>query len=241
MIYRKIKNYLYKFRNTPLHPQWFTYKGVTKNRAYISRIAQGQTLDIGCADKSISKHLTNNCEYIGLDYYQTAQGWYGTRPDIFGDAQALPVASSSIDTVLLLDVLEHIPNPDICISEISRVLKSGGTLVLQVPFLYPMHDEPLDFHRWTSHGLEQLASRHNLHVRDAIPSGTLFESAGLIFNIALGKTLLNWIKKRHPGMILGPLVPPVIFTVNLTCWLLNLISPKDFMMPHGYSYRLEKR
>lgn len=237
---RKTKNLLYKLRFTAFHPQWFTYKDETANRAYISSVARGKTLDIGCADKSIGKHLTNVSEHIGLDYYQTAKNWYDTRPDIFGNAQALPIADNSMDTVLLLDVLEHLPEPDACIAEIYRVLIPGGTLVLQVPFVYPLHDEPLDFHRWSSHGLERLVSRHGLQVIDSTPNGTLFESAGLLLNIALVKTLLNWIDKKHPGLLLGIFIPPVILTVNLVCWFLHLISPKDFIMPHGYRYTVIK-
>ena len=57
----------------------------------------------------------------------------------------LPIATNSIDSVLFLDVLEHLQNPDQALNEIFRVLKSNGVLILQVPFLYPIHDAAYDY------------------------------------------------------------------------------------------------
>lgn len=237
---RTLKNYLYTLRKTPFHPQWFAYRNESANRIHISEYATGLTLDIGCADKAIGQYLTNVQEHIGLDYYQTVQNWYGTSPDIFGDGQQLPIASNSIDTVLLLDVLEHLPNPDACIAEAQRVLKPGGKALIQVPFIYPLHDEPLDFQRWTTHGLHQLASHHNFQIIDSRCEGGLFETPALLFNIALAKTLLNWVTKKHPILILGILIPPAILMVNTLCWFFELVTPKDKMMPHSYLHILTK-
>ena len=76
--------------------------------------------------------------------------------EIFADAQSLPFKNKSIDTILLLDVLEHLPRPEECFEEIYRKSKPNGKVIIQVPFLYPIHDAPLDFRRWTQHGLRGL-------------------------------------------------------------------------------------
>ena len=81
-----------------------------------------------------------------MDYYSTATEWYGTHPDLFADAQALPLADNCSEHVLLLDVLERIPEPDHCLAENNRILKPGSNLIIQVPFMDPAHDSPLDFH-----------------------------------------------------------------------------------------------
>ena len=56
-------------------------------------------------------YITRNQGYIGLDYYQTATQWYKTKPHVYADAQNLPFADNSIDTVLFLDVMEHLQLP----------------------------------------------------------------------------------------------------------------------------------
>ena len=154
---RSIKKALQPLRHTPFHPQW---QPPLKSQGDIFSGLSGQVLDIGCAESSIQQQLPSATKYIGLDYYKTATEWYQTRPDVFGDGQKLPFSDQSFDHVLLLDVLEHIPAPSDCLEEVRRVLKPGGTLIIQVPFLYPIHDAPLDFQRWTEFGLKRLAKQH---------------------------------------------------------------------------------
>jgi len=62
------------------------------------------------------------------------------------DACALPFASGFFDAVVALDVLEHIPDDILAISECHRVLKPGGGLVMTVPahaWLFGEHDKAL--------------------------------------------------------------------------------------------------
>jgi len=240
MTYRFIKRFLRGISHTLLHPQWFVYKGNQSHHKEIGKKSTGKILDIGCADQFIKQYLSSDSEYIGLDYYDTATEWYGTTPTVFADAQQLPFVDGVLDTVLLLDVLEHIPNSDICIREIFRVLKEKGTLVLQVPFLYPIHDAPLDFHRWTIYGLLQCVGREGFVVREKIILGKPIETAGLMFNIALSKLLVNWFCKKNPALFLSVLFLPAVIFVNMLCWSLALISPADDFMPHSYCLVLEK-
>ncbi len=78
--------------------------------------------------------------------------------DVFADLnKPLPLASSSADCILSTSVLEHISEPELLFSEMSRILKNGGHLILSVPFLYHIHEEPDDFFRYTKFGLEKLS------------------------------------------------------------------------------------
>ncbi|MET0411881.1 MAG: class I SAM-dependent methyltransferase, partial [Polyangiaceae bacterium] len=62
------------------------------------------------------------------------------------DIQNMPViATGSIDTVICTEVLEHVPAPWDALKELERVLKPGGTLILTVPYLAPIHEAPNDF------------------------------------------------------------------------------------------------
>ncbi len=230
------RNLAAKLANTPFHPQWFAFFREERHLKTSCAELTGFVLDIGCADGKPRAQLRDDALYVGLDYYSTATDWYNTRPSLYGDAQSLPIASNSIDHSLLLDVLEHIPDPDLCLAEIHRTLKPGGSLTIQVPFLYPVHDAPLDFHRWTRFGLIRAAKKHGYRVSDETAIGHPLETAALNANIAFSKTVLNWLKQKNPLVLLGILLPPIVLLVNCFAWIVALLSPADGMMP--FSYRM---
>jgi len=60
--------------------------------------------------------------------------------DIRLDLTGLGVADGALDTVVCVSVLEHVDDLPTALAEITRVLAPGGTLLLTVPFLYPVHD-----------------------------------------------------------------------------------------------------
>ncbi|MEJ2273595.1 MAG: class I SAM-dependent methyltransferase [Woeseiaceae bacterium] len=225
---------LQKLRNTPLHPQWFAFRRSRRNLRRSCESLSGLVLDIGCAESKPRHYLGRDAEYVGLDYFDTATGWYKTRPEIFGDAQQLPLASGVVDHVLLLDVLEHLPHPEQCLAEIHRVLKPGGTVTIQVPFLYPLHDAPLDFHRWTRFGLQIAAKRAGFVISSDEAVGHPVETAALITNIAASKTVLNWVAGRNPLSLLAILLPLFVVSVNGLAWLTAVFSRAEDMMPHAY-------
>jgi len=223
-------------RKTPLHPQWFAFLREERNLANTCAQLSGTVLDVGCAEGLPRKFLPADANYIGLDYYSTATGWYGTQPDLYGDAQSLPIEDNGVDHALLLDVLEHLPNPDRCLKELHRVIKAGGSLTIQVPFLYPLHDAPLDFHRWTRFGLCNAAQRHGYSIAADISIGHPLEAAALCANIALSKSVINWLKSWNPLAVIAIVLPVVVLTVNSIAWILAALSRHDDLMP--YSYRM---
>ena len=243
MRYKKnsiMKMFIDRMRGTPFHPQWFIFKDNYKRISALSDYIKGKTLDIGCSNKEVKKYLPDDCQYIGLDYYKTAIEWYGTLPEIFGDAQYLPFADNCIDSVLLLDVLEHLPDPGLCLNEVNRVLVGRGVFIILVPFLYPIHDAPLDFHRWTIFGLRKLVQRHGFKIVEERHEGNPAELAGLMMSIALSKTVLNWFHQKNPAAISVILLPFIIFIINISTTILAYMSPQDGIMPWGYRLVLEK-
>jgi SAM-dependent methyltransferase len=222
-------------RYTPLHPQWLAFRNEREDLEKDVRELQGVILDIGCADKKPNQYMSTSCSYVGLDYYRTAVDWYHTKPDVFGDAQQLPIAHESVDHVLLLDVLEHLARPEECIQEIKRVLKPNGTLILKVPFMYPIHDAPLDFRRWTIHGLRELAKTQGFAVEREAQIGDPLSSAALLANIAVSKTILAWVGKRSVLSLLVVVAPFQFLTLNALAWLFSHFVAQDAMM--AFSYR----
>jgi SAM-dependent methyltransferase len=56
---------------------------------------------------------------------------------VVGDALKLPYADETFDCVIASEILEHIPDDDVAIAELIRVLKAGGTLAVSVPRWLP--------------------------------------------------------------------------------------------------------
>ena len=139
-------------------------------------------------------------------------------------------------------MLEHIPEPESCVQEVYRILNSTGTLIIQTPFIYPIHDAPLDFHRWTIHGLQHLAERCGFTVIATTAYSSPLESVALLINIALSETTLNWLERKTPlGIFLLFTLPVLIPGLNLIAWMMSKISPSDPMMASGYQMYWKKQ
>ena len=76
--------------------------------------------------------------------------------DLYGAADSIPAGDSSFDVVLCTQVLEHVPQPRDALQEFRRVLRSGGSLIATVPFLWEEHEVPFDYYRYTRYGIEHL-------------------------------------------------------------------------------------
>ena len=63
------------------------------------------------------------------------------------------------DLIICLYVLEHVYDVSAAAENLHRALRPGGRLLLAVPHLYPYHDEPIDFWRFTEHSLRRLLER----------------------------------------------------------------------------------
>jgi SAM-dependent methyltransferase len=98
--------------------------------------------------------------------------------DFSSDASALPLADGSVDLVLSLELVEHVPEPAAVLAEIARVLKPGGTVILSVPSTVPRHDDN-DYWRFTAQGLGRLGSAH-FEDGDVTVFGGTFEALGYL-------------------------------------------------------------
>lgn len=229
-----IRRFFSTLRLTPFHPQWLVSRHRVRFFRQLSEWVYGNVLDIGCANQQVKAFLATNCRYIGLVFYQTATGRYKTSAHVFDDAVDLPVLSESIGCILLLDVLEQIAEPDRCLAEIHRVLKPGGSFVIGVPILYPLHDRLRDCQLWTAHGLEGIVGRYGFLVSKYCHAGEPLETAALLSNIAASRACLKWIERRSPFSLFAVFLPCFVFLTNITAWSLRFACSKDDLMPTGY-------
>jgi len=104
--------------------------------AYVNQhvVANDRILDVGCGIGSLEERFLDH-EIIGVDCSESmirAARDRVSAPFIPGDATALPIETSSVDTVVFVSTLEFIPNIDAVLAEATRVLTSDGTLVALV-------------------------------------------------------------------------------------------------------------
>ncbi len=76
--------------------------------------------------------------------------------DIVGDGTDIPLLDESVDTVTCNAVVEHVACPALLVSEMFRILKSGGYAQLMIPFVFPFHAYPSDYQRYSVRGIEEL-------------------------------------------------------------------------------------
>jgi len=85
------------------------------------------------------------------------------EPHIRGDVEYLCLKDGVFDTIVCLEVLEHVTHPQVAMKEMHRVL-NDGVLILSTPFLHGVH-EPLDYWRFTEHGLRYLLTASGFKIR----------------------------------------------------------------------------
>jgi SAM-dependent methyltransferase len=107
-------------------------------------------LDFGCGDRPYEDMLRTKFQrYIGADL----AGSTGAEI-LIGTNSILPLPDSSVDAVLSSNVLEHVMDARVYLSECSRVTVPNGLLFLLVPYICSYHPHPTDHLRFTRAGLE---------------------------------------------------------------------------------------
>lgn len=111
---------------------------------------QPLVIDIGAGSLD-RRELLPGARYLGTDI----------RPlpglAFAADAGCMPLPDRSVDVVMGLELLEHVPDPFRVLQETRRLLRAGGIAVFSVPSTFPRHDMN-DFWRFTKQGFEHLAS-----------------------------------------------------------------------------------
>lgn len=239
MLISAVRRIIQPLRNTPLHPQWLLARTSSKALLDIKRLT-GRVLDIGCADRWVANVVNSACDYIGFDYPATGGLLYHAKPDIFGDASLLPFDQESFDAVIMLEITEHLRYPREALLEAERVLQSGGLLLLSMPFLYPIHDAPYDFQRYTVYGLERELASVGLKLRRVDRMGTAIETAGLLLCLALAGGVVEALKVRSIKLLALPIVVAAIPIINLVVTLAKWFVLDWTAMTQGYWLVAEK-
>lgn len=112
---------------------------------------QGRCVEVGAGKYDYRNYAVNCTEYIRSNNAPTSDSSI-----IYQDATSLDFESGTLDSVVMLGTLEHIYEYETVIKEVYRVLKPGGYFVLTVPWLFPYHGAPRDYHRFSIEALKLL-------------------------------------------------------------------------------------
>jgi SAM-dependent methyltransferase len=210
-------------KRSPLNPYWLELQWLRRSVEFLAPHARGRVLDVGCGERPYDElfrpHVTG---YVGLEYPPVADNlipeiWGMLERirgivDVFGDGQRMPFADASFDTVVALEVFEHVRDPDACVAEIARVLRPGGKVLITVPFVAPLHQLPFDYYRFTPGGIEALLERHGFGVDELRPRGN--------FASVMGATAAHWALRTFGGTGVQS-----DGSAKLSRWRAPLISP----------------
>jgi SAM-dependent methyltransferase len=195
----------------------------------VQACASGRLLDVGCGSRPFADLLeshSNRSLGIEVDVQRygrksnSAEGMIACSgveepeclPDAWASGLQLPFRDASFDTAVSFQVLEHVPEPAQMLSEIGRVLKPGGVLILTAPHIWGIHEEPNDFYRYTPYGLRYLAETAGLRVHSVVPLAGFWVTMGARFT----QYLVQFEK-----LYLHPLTRPLMAIIQVSSLILD--------------------
>jgi SAM-dependent methyltransferase len=114
-----------------------------------------RVVDLGAGDAPY-RELFGHVSYVTVDWGHSPHEDADAVDVVASLDTRLPFDDGAFDAAMLTQVLEHVPAPEIVVSEAHRVIRAGGSLLVTVPFVWEEHERPFDFYRYSSGGVRHL-------------------------------------------------------------------------------------
>ncbi len=214
------------------NPFYFSRRGLFLATSELGKNLNGKLLDVGCGTKPYEPYIAVN-HYVGLEI-DSERSRMTSKAEFFYDGKTFPFKNEEFDSVLANEVFEHVFNPTEFLTEVNRVLKMDGKLLLTVPFVWDEHEQPYDYARYTSFGLKYILERHGFeivqHKKSVTSARVIFQ---LINEFIYKKTYVENTVMRQivstllisPFTILGILISAVLPS-NEDLYLDNIVLAK---------------
>ena len=193
------------------------YRAILKNAEKLD----GKMMDFGCGSKPYKPLFHNATEYIGVDFAGDGHSHVNENIDVFYDGKTLPFPDNTFDSILTTEVLEHVFNLEEILKELNRVLKSGGKILITLPFAWNEHEMPNDFGRYTSVGFKAVLERNNFNILSMEKTGNFVETLVQLWGLYWHTHIIP--KLRPFGWIVSPVFS---FCNNVFGLALGRIFPK---------------
>lgn len=229
---KKVKHHILEnefrpgFSGLATNPFYFARKELYDNLKEISFEINGKLLDLGCGIKPY-RTLFNSDFYVGLDLLESGHLKEAKKADVYFDGKIFPFKNETFDSIICMEVLEHVFEPDIFLEETRRVLKKGGFFLLSVPFIWAEHEKPFDYGRYTFYGAKHLLEKHNFEIMASRKNLASFKMYFQLINLYLSEST-----KKTNNYVKTLLNLFTIFPVNVVGTLLSPYLPwmKDFYL-----------
>lgn len=236
-------------KRSPFNPYWLELHALRQAVAELAGSASGTLLDVGVGERPWGGLFAGRVRrYIGLEYPPVADNlspgiWSALHRlrgvvDVFGDGGRLPFRDASFDTLLAVELIEHLRDSAPAFDEFARVIRPGGRLLLTAPFAAARHQLPYDFARFTPEGLAALLERHGFAVERMLPRGNTLVATGSMLAHSLIRTLATRALHRDGSAALSrwraPMVLPLVAAVQSLFGLLGRVT-SDEAFALGYA------
>ncbi|MBS4067184.1 MAG: methyltransferase domain-containing protein [Sulfurimonas sp.] len=169
----------------------------------------GKVLDVGGNRK---RRGTFRIPYADVERWDLVNIDPTVEPDYCCSAEAIPVDTCSYDYVVLTEVLEHLEHPECVLKECFRVLKQDGTILVSMPFLFPVHADPYDYQRWTADKLYLTLRNCGFSNILVEPMGNLIAVMHDLLHVALISSSCN--TRSLSNRVLKRLLLPPLFWIG---------------------------
>lgn len=181
-----------------------TYLGGSWTRTVHEEVAKvspdGFAVNLGGGTKFYGKNVIN------VDVF------HSPHVHMLCNLQTKVFKDNSLDLIIAENLIEHISDPENFMDKISRALKPGGRLIIDVPFICSFHATWYDYTRWTAEGFRNLLSEKfetpDIHLKGGPASGLCWvfrDFLSLILSFGSTRLFYFW------QMILLPVFAPIKF------------------------------
>jgi len=202
------------------NPFYIARKGLYKNIFRLSRDLNGNILDIGCGSKPYQK-LFHNTNYFSLELDSNYTRKHKSA-DYYYDGVKMPFENSYFDNLITNQVFEHVFNPDEFLCEVNRILKLGGFFIISVPFVWDEHEQPFDYARYSSFGIEHILRKYGFEIIQHEKSNNGIEAISQLLICYFHKVTLT--KYAYLNLLIVILL---ISPINLITLLFSKVMPKN--------------